>query len=298
MATTTQIKTFISQIAPCAQIAYKNIGKVLPSICIGMACVESGYGTAGSCKHYSYLGQKVGSGKTATKYWDGTFFTSKTGEEYTVGTHTTITAAFRSYKNMQQCVNNYYELLNTSLYRAVKIGSDYSTQMKQIKSVGYMTSSTEVNTVIGLIQKYNLTQYDNGISNVVINNNVNKDIVVSFFNITKGNTEDYYKIVKNIKLALNKDYGLNFAIDNTIDNILITNLGNVILSKTTRKTKINTVYSLQQLLKWWGYALTVDGDFYIGTDKVIKQFQNAIGATQDGKTSKIVWCKLLGYNNK
>jgi peptidoglycan hydrolase-like protein with peptidoglycan-binding domain len=32
--------------------------------------------------------------------------------------------------------------------------------MQQIKNCGYMTSSTEVNSVLGLIKKYNLTMYD------------------------------------------------------------------------------------------------------------------------------------------
>ena len=164
MATTAQIKKFIAEIAPLAQKAYKTLGKVKPSICIGMACVECAYGTAESCKHHSYLGQKVGTGRTAKKYWDGTFFTSKTSEEYTVGNHTIINAAFRSYKSMEQCVFNYYELLNTSLYSRVKASANYTTQMQQIKLCKYMTSSTEVNSVLTIIKRYNLTQYDGEIS--------------------------------------------------------------------------------------------------------------------------------------
>ena len=152
---------FIQEIAVCAQNAYKIFGKPLPSVCIGMACVECAYGRAGSVKHHSYMGQKVGTGKTATRYWPGTFFTSKTKEEYTIGTHTVIQAAFRSYESMQQCILNYYELLNTRLYAKVQAGADYATQMKQIKACGYMTSSTEVNSVISIIKKYGLTKYDN-----------------------------------------------------------------------------------------------------------------------------------------
>ncbi len=160
MASKQQIQDFIEKIAPCAQEGFKAVGKVLPSVCIGMACVESAYGTAGSCKHNSYLGQKVGSGKTAKKYWGGQFFTSKTKEEYTVGIHTTITDAFRAYNSMLQCVLNYYELLNTGLYKRVLPGVGYREQMQQIKDCGYMTSSTEVKSVIAIIEKYGLTKYD------------------------------------------------------------------------------------------------------------------------------------------
>ena len=156
---------FINEIAPLAQKAYSTLGKVLPSVCIGMACVESGYGygTDGSrlmYKHNACWGQKVGSGKTATKYWSGKFYNAKTSEEYSIGVHTPIQADFRAYDTLEQGCFNYYELLNTSLYKKVKSGVDYVVQMQQIKEVGYMTSSTEVNSVIKCINTYNLVQFD------------------------------------------------------------------------------------------------------------------------------------------
>lgn len=156
-----QAKAFIQEIAPSAQKAYKELGKVLPSVCIGMAIVESGAGTSSIMRKYNaFLGHKVGSGKTATKYWSGKFFVARTKEEYTVGTHTVIKDAFRAFDNIEQCVFNFYELLNTSLYKGVQSGVDYKTQMSQIKKCGYMTSSTEVDTVINRINKYDLTKYD------------------------------------------------------------------------------------------------------------------------------------------
>lgn len=163
MASATTIANFIAEVAPCAQKAYKVFGKVKPSICIAMACVESAYGTSKIMRqHNAFMGFKVGSGRTAVKYWDGSFFVAKTKEEYKVGQHTIIKDAFRSYPvgGMQQCILNFYELLNTSLYSKVKANADVVTQMNQIKTCGYMTSSTEVNTVLNLINRYNLTQYD------------------------------------------------------------------------------------------------------------------------------------------
>lgn len=161
MASEATIKNFIAEIAPCAQKAYKTLGKVKPSICIAMACVESAYGTSKIMRqHHAFLGHKVGSGRTALKYWDGSFFVAKTKEEYKIGQHVVIKDAFRSFKNTEQCIFNFYELLNTSLYKRVKADADYVTQMQQIKACGYMTSSTEVNSVINLIKKYDLTQYD------------------------------------------------------------------------------------------------------------------------------------------
>lgn len=156
-----QALEFIDMIAPIAQKAFNNIGKILPSICIAMAIVESNCGQSSIMKkNNALLGQKVGTGKTAKKYWSGKFFVSRTKEEYTVGTHTIIKSAFRAYDSVEQCVFNYYELLNTSLYKKVTSNVDYKTQMQQIKDCGYMTSSTEVNSVISIIEKYNLTIYD------------------------------------------------------------------------------------------------------------------------------------------
>ena len=156
-----QALEFINMLAPIAQKAFNNIGKILPSICIAMAIVESDFGQSNIMKkNNALLGQKVGTGKTAKKYWSGKFFVSRTKEEYTVGTHTIIKSAFRAYDSVEQCVFNYYELLNTSLYKKVVSNVDYKTQMQQIKDCGYMTSSTEVNSVISIIEKYNLTIYD------------------------------------------------------------------------------------------------------------------------------------------
>lgn len=162
MASSAQQKAFIKEIAPFAQEAYRVLGKVYPSICIGMACVESGYGTSKLMrKNNAFLGQKVGSGKTALKYWSGKFFTSSTKEEYTVGTHTIIKAAFRAYDSTRQCIFNYYELLNSTVYKKVTANVSVTAQMLQIKAAGYMTSSTEVNSVLNIISRYDLTKYDN-----------------------------------------------------------------------------------------------------------------------------------------
>lgn len=161
MATNAEICNFIKLIAPDVQQAYKTLGKVKPSVCIGMACVESGAGTSKlMASHNALWGQKVGTGRTAKKYWNGKFFVAKTKEEYTIGQHTVIRDAFRSYDSVLQGALNYYELLNTSLYAKVKSNQSYDEQMRAIKACGYMTSSTEVNSVLTYINKFDLTKYD------------------------------------------------------------------------------------------------------------------------------------------
>ena len=254
MATETQIKAFINKIGPCAVEAYKTLGKILPSVCIGMACVESAYGTAGSAKHNSFLGQKKGTGKTATKYWNGTSFKSRTSEEYTIGDHTVITDAFRSYESMQQCVLNYYELLNTKLYSRVLAGNDYKTQMQQIKACGYMTSSTEVNTVIKLIQLYRLYEWDN-------------EVLSSTDATTDSSTDDkpakgnpYPEPTKNVKL----------------------------------NSKGNEVRWLQVELNRYGYRLVVDGKAGNFTIAALLDFQKRHSLIADGICGPLTREKLKG----
>lgn len=121
--------------------------------------------------------------------------------------------------------------------------------------------------------------------------NVSK-VTINKFTPVKGSATDFANIVKNIKLALNIDYGLGFAINSTIDNILLTNLGNVVLS--TSSYKPNITYALQQLLKWWGYNLSLDGTYGSGTRSTVALFQSQVGIAQTGTTTKEFWHKVLG----
>lgn len=166
MATNTQKREFVNRLAPIAQKAYRQFRKPLPSICIAMAAVECRWGLAGSCKYNSYLGQKVGTGKTATRYWSGRSFNARTQEvvNQSTGQLVTIKDNFRAYDSLEQCVFNCYELLNTSLYKRVLSGSGHEEQMRQIKACGYMTSVTEVNTCLTIIRENDLTQYDRAVS--------------------------------------------------------------------------------------------------------------------------------------
>lgn len=258
MATEKQIKDFINRIGPCAVNAYKALGKILPSVCIGMACVESAYGTAGSAKHNSFLGQKVGTGKTATKYWNGTFFKSRTSEEYTIGVHTVITDAFRSYDSMQQCVLNYYELLNTKLYSRVTAGVDYKTQMQQIKACGYMTSSTEVNTVIKLIQKYRLYEWDNEVLSSI--GSSTDPSIGSSTDDKPATGNPYPEPTKNVKL----------------------------------NSKGNEVRWLQVELNRYGYRLVVDGKAGNFTIAALLDFQKRHSLIADGICGPLTREKLKG----
>ena len=115
---------------------------------------------------------------------------------------------------------------------------------------------------------------------------------INQFTPLKGNPTHFAEIIKNIKLALNTDYGLKFTIDSSINDILLINLSNVVLSTTTYKN--NITYALQQLLVWWGYSLTIDGIYGNGTKSIISLFQSQVDIAQTGTTTKEFWYKILG----
>lgn len=203
----TQICNFIKLIAPDVQEAYKTLGKVKPSVCIGMAIVESGAGTSEiMMRHNALWGQKVGSGKTALKYWNGSSYNARTKEEYTKGKLTEIRDNFRSYESVLQGALNYYELLNTSLYARVRSDQGYKVQMQAIKDCGYMTSSDEVNTVLTYINSFALTKYDFAPDIVEIQDNPYRLDAVCLKKGMRGES------VKWLQYELNR-YGYALAVD-------------------------------------------------------------------------------------
>lgn len=207
MATKAQICNFIKLIAPDVQEAYKTLGKVKPSVCIGIACVESGAGTSDlMMRNHALWGQKVGTGRTATKYWGGKFYVARTKEEYTVGQHTIIKDAFRSYETILMGALNFYELLNTSMYRKVRSDQNFEEQMQAIKACRYMTSSTEVKSVISYINSFGLTKYDFAPDLVEIQDNPYKITALALQSGMRGES------VKWLQYELNR-YGYALACD-------------------------------------------------------------------------------------
>ena len=118
------------------------------------------------------------------------------------------------------------------------------------------------------------------------------NIFIDPINIKKGDPTQFSQIIKNIKKSLNTEFGLAFIINNSIDDILITNLGNIRLSGISYKP--NITYALQQLLSWWGYSLTIDGIYGNNTINTVSLFQRQTGITADGTTTKEFWGKILG----
>ena len=162
MATQAQAKAFIQRIAPIAQA--KSKGRVLPSVCIAQACCESAYGTSPKMvKANALFGIKVGKSKWHFgKAWKDQAYSTKTKECYDGKTYVNITDMFRAYDSVEDAVEDYYDMLSyCKRYKACVGEKDPRKCITAIKNGGYATSPTYINTIMGIIDRYNLTQYDN-----------------------------------------------------------------------------------------------------------------------------------------
>lgn len=156
MATATQIKKFIDEIAPIIQKYAKLYGYKVASPIIAQACIESAYGTSSlGYKYHNYFGMKCGSS------WTGRSVNLSTKEEYKAGTLTSIKANFRVYDSMDAGVKGYFEFISTKRYFNLKTAATPQEYLQKIKADGYATSSTYVSTNMSCVTKYNLTKYDN-----------------------------------------------------------------------------------------------------------------------------------------
>ena len=160
-ATESQVKAFIAKIAPIAQKLQKTRQKwILPSVCIAQACCESAYGTSKAMAAANGLfGFKVGKGVKYGTGWHGCSYSTKTKEYY--DQYVTITDNFRSYETVEDAVTDYMDLLTSlSRYKGAVNNSDALSTITAIKNGGYATSPTYINTIMTIIKKYDLTQYD------------------------------------------------------------------------------------------------------------------------------------------
>lgn len=164
MATTSQVNSFIARMAPIARAqAALHGNKIFPSVCMAQACCESAYGTSPKMvKANAVFGIKVGSSKhhfgTA---WKDKAYSTKTSECYDGKTYVRITDMFRAYDSIEDAVEDYFDLLCTaSRYRYALNRNTPRECIEGIQKAPYATSPTYVATIMGIITKYGLTQYD------------------------------------------------------------------------------------------------------------------------------------------
>lgn len=146
-------RKFIDTIAPLAVADWKE-HRVLPSLTLAQAVIESAFGT-------SELATKANAlfGIKASAPWAGKTYTKNT-QEWDGTKYITVSAVFRAYNSWDESIKDHGEFLQKDRYAKVRGEKDYKLACKYIKDAGYATSPTYTKTLIDTIEKNGLTAYD------------------------------------------------------------------------------------------------------------------------------------------
>ena len=147
-----------------------NQYRVLPSITVAQAILESGWGQSSlSTSAHNLFGIK-GS-------YNGYSVVMRTREVYG-GRSVYVNANFRAYANNSESVTDHGRFLNVnSRYRNLLGDTNYVSVANKLRQDGYATDPSYANSLINLVRTYNLTQLDSVAfsGKVVTNKNNNGD---------------------------------------------------------------------------------------------------------------------------
>ena len=132
-------------------------GYGVPSAIIAQACLESAYGTSTKAKHHNYFGLKYRSGRVTCS---SELFIDGSAEQLADGSYIQITDKWYGFSSMEAGVEGYLQFIKIDNYRAAREQTDPRRYLMALKEAGYATSKTYVDSVMSVVTKYDLTQYD------------------------------------------------------------------------------------------------------------------------------------------
>lgn len=149
---------FIEAIAKAAIKYAPKYGIAVVSPVIAQACLESAYGTSDKAKHHNYFGLKYR--KDRVKCHSG-YFKAGSKEQKTDGTYYPVTDDWYAFDSLESGVEGYFQFINISNYSNLKGVTDPYNYLKLIREDNYATDIGYVKSVWAVIEKWNLTKYDN-----------------------------------------------------------------------------------------------------------------------------------------
>lgn len=142
---------FVDSIKEGAIETYEKYG-VLPSLTIAQAVMESGWGR--SPIGHNLFGIKAGS------KWQGKVVRCGTHEQLADGTVVQTSAVFRDYDSFEESIDDHGKLISEGRYEKVPQATNYKEAAQAVADAGYATSHNYAQSLIGLIEKYGLDQWD------------------------------------------------------------------------------------------------------------------------------------------
>lgn len=160
-------KNFIEEIAVYVKRYAPQYGIKVYSPIIAQAILESGWGTSDKVQlGQNYFGLKWRNNRMAIS---NDYFEAPTAEQNTDGSYVNITSKFCKFRNMEECVHGYFQWTNIPNYANLKGVTEPRTYLENIKADKYATSIDYVDNLMAVIEKYNLTQYDEkGVNELII----------------------------------------------------------------------------------------------------------------------------------
>jgi len=187
-----EAKSFIEYIAPLIQREGFARGYSIVSTTIAQAIIEGACGKSGLAKapNNNHFGLKAGqswlkAGKPAVNM--------KTGEFYN-GKYVDVNDWFRKYGSTQECVEGYYDFISTSRYANLRDAKTFRQFAEYLKADQYATSPSYINTLCNVVQKYNLTKYDE------------QNIHHSYFPAYDGKTDSIVEALTSLGIDSSADY--------------------------------------------------------------------------------------------
>lgn len=148
-------ETFIRKVAEKVKKYAPLYGISVHSPIIAQAIIESNWGKSGlASKYHNYFGLKCGSS------WKGGSVNMATKEEYKAGVVTNIKDNFRTYEDFDAGIRGYFEFIHYSRYANLKGVTNPREYCEKLKSDGYATSSSYVDTLMRVIRDNKLTRFD------------------------------------------------------------------------------------------------------------------------------------------
>lgn len=142
MATTQE--QFIEKISPYIIKYAPKYGIKVYSPVIAQACLESAYGTSAKAGRHNYFGLKYRENRISCH--NGSFEAGG--------------SAWYSFADMEHGVEGYFQFINTANYACLKKITDPRKYLDAIKACGYASGVNYADNVYSVIQKYQLTKYD------------------------------------------------------------------------------------------------------------------------------------------
>ncbi|BCJ98128.1 glucosaminidase domain-containing protein [Anaerocolumna chitinilytica] len=147
-------RKFIEQIA-AASLKYYPTYKILPSMTIAQACLESAWGKTGLAKDCNnFFGMKW----TSSCGVDYEEYSTK--EQKKDGTWYTIKAKFRKYPGVIEGIKGYYDFLNYTRYKNLKGQTDYREACRLIREDGWATDLSYTSKLVTLVKDNELWKFD------------------------------------------------------------------------------------------------------------------------------------------